>query len=111
MFVLKERVTGNIVTYCMKEEKARELLKDYEAEDKKQDIYTEDFYEVVKANLQLIRKAKNMSQSKLAETAGVPLDTIRKYEQGSKDINKAQGMTLYKLAKALDCNMEDLLNI
>ena len=31
------------------------------------------------------------------------------YEQGTKDINKAQGYTLYRLSKALKCNIEDIL--
>ena len=63
------------------------------------------------SKLQDIRKANNLSQSKLAEKSGVNLRMVQKYENGEKDINKAQGITLYKLAQALDCTVEDLLEL
>lgn len=61
--------------------------------------------------LKEIRKSKNMTQSQLSEISGVNLRTLQDYEQGSKDINKVAGITLYKLAQALECNVEDLLEI
>lgn len=63
------------------------------------------------SKLQNIRKANNLSQSKLAEKSGVNLRMVQNYEQGFKDINKAQAITLYKLAQALDCTIEDLLEL
>lgn len=60
-------------------------------------------------NLKIRRKRMGLSQSKLAETSRVPLRTIQQYEQRQKSINKAQGEYLAKLAKALFCTMEDLL--
>lgn len=36
---------------------------------------------------------------------------IQSYEQGAKDINKAQAITVYKLSKALNVKIEDLLEI
>lgn len=51
-----------------------------------------------------------LSQSKLAKLADVKLRSIQMYEQRKNDINKAQGETLYKLAKVLICNIEYLLN-
>ena len=63
------------------------------------------------SNLKQIRESKNFTQSKLSELAGVNIRIIQYYEQGSKDINKAQGMTLYKLSHVLQCNIEDLLEI
>lgn len=60
-------------------------------------------------NLKNIRSQRGYSQSKLAELSGVNLRMIQGYEQGVKDINIAQAITLYKLAQALECNMEDLL--
>lgn len=60
-------------------------------------------------NLKRLRSEAGISQSKLSELSGVNLQMIQKYEQGVKDINKAQGETLYKLAQALDCTIEDLL--
>lgn len=50
-----------------------------------------------------------MSQAELAAEAGVPLRQIQLFEQGHRDINKTAAVTLYKLAKAMCCRMEDLL--
>lgn len=60
-------------------------------------------------NLQRIRKEAGMSQSKLAEASEVNVRMIQYYEQGTKDINRAEGMRLYQLAQALGCTIEDLL--
>lgn len=60
--------------------------------------------------LQTIRKERGITQQKLSELSGVPLKTIQGYE-GTKDINKAQVMIVYKLAHALNINIEDLLEI
>lgn len=61
------------------------------------------------SKLKLIRESKNLSQSKLAELSGASLRTIQHYEQGSKDINKAQVNILLKLSQVLECSIEDLL--
>lgn len=61
--------------------------------------------------LKALRKAKNITQSKLSELASVNLRTLQDYEQGAKDINKAAGISLYKIAKVLECSIEDLLEI
>ena len=63
------------------------------------------------SNLKRIREEAGISQVKLAEISGVSARMIRYYEQGVKDINKAQAITLYKLAQALECKIEDLLEI
>ena len=60
-------------------------------------------------NLKRIRTAYGCSQRKLAEMSGVSLRSIQMYEQRNKDINKAQSDSLYRLAKALGCTMEDLM--
>lgn len=59
--------------------------------------------------LKLYRTKAGLSQSKLAELSEVNVRMIQYYEQGAKDINKAQADTILALAKALNCNMEDLL--
>lgn len=64
---------------------------------------------MVMSKLKEIREAKGLSQNKLAEIAGVSNRMIQHYEQGVKDINKAEALTVYKLAKALNCEMENLL--
>ena len=60
-------------------------------------------------NLKDTRIAKGLTQIQLAEESGVNLRMIQHYEQGVKDINKAEAMTVYKLAEALDCNVWELL--
>lgn len=47
--------------------------------------------------------------SKLANLAETDLSSIQKYEQRRNNINKAQAETLYKIARVLGCNIEDLL--
>ena len=61
------------------------------------------------SNLKRIRKSLGMSQSKLSEISGVNVRMIQHYEQGVKDINKAQAITVYRLAEALKCTVEDLI--
>ena len=60
-------------------------------------------------NFKRIRLIYGCSQRELAEMSGVSLRSIQMYEQRNKDINKAQAESLYCLAKALGCTMEDLL--
>ena len=56
-----------------------------------------------------MREYRDMSQSELAGKSGVSLRTIQAYEQGAKDINKAQVQRLLMFAKALCCDVEDLI--
>ena len=62
-------------------------------------------------NLKKLREASGLSQYKLAAVARVSPRMIQCYEQGVKDINKTQGLTLYKLSQALNCRMEELLEL
>ena len=59
--------------------------------------------------LKKYRRLRKLSQNQLAFNSGVSLRTIRAYEQETLDLRKAQGETLYKLARALSCSMEDLM--
>lgn len=63
------------------------------------------------SKLQNKRKAAGLSQAKLAQAADVSVRVIQHYEQGFRDINTAQAITVYKIAKALNVNIEDLLEI
>jgi DNA-binding XRE family transcriptional regulator len=60
-------------------------------------------------NLKRIRMEANLSQTELAKRSGVSLRSIQMYEQKNKDINKANVTSLYMLSKALNCNIEDLI--
>ena len=61
--------------------------------------------------MKYIRENRTLSQAQLAEKSGVSIRMIRFYEQGANDINKAQCITLYKMAKVLQCNVEDLMEL
>lgn len=63
------------------------------------------------SNLQNIRKEKNLSQNQLIQLSGVSRSLITKYESGERNINKASAITVYKLAKALNCTMEELIEL
>lgn len=60
-------------------------------------------------SLKRIRTAYGFTQAELAERSGVSLRSIQMYEQRNKDINKASADTIYRIAKALGCTMEDLI--
>ena len=59
--------------------------------------------------LQRIRKARGLTQRELAQKSGVDIRSIQMYEQRKNDINKAQADTLAKIARCLNCQMEDLM--
>lgn len=59
--------------------------------------------------LQEKRKSAGLSQSQLAEKSGISVRVLQNYEQGSRDINKASGETLKKLADALGCQIENIM--
>lgn len=61
------------------------------------------------SNLTTIRKARGFTQGQLAQQSGVALRMIQLYEQRQNDMNKAQAGTLRSLARALGCEMQDLL--
>lgn len=55
------------------------------------------------------RKELGLSQPELAYISGISERSIKAYEQGKVELSKASGETLYALAKALHCSMEELL--
>lgn len=67
------------------------------------------FKEEDDSNLKRIRIARGLSQRELSKLSNVQIRSIQMYEQRNNDINKAQGETLYRLARVLGCNIEDLL--
>ena len=57
------------------------------------------------------RKNCGFSQAELAAASNVPLRQIQLFEQRQRDINNTSAISLYKLSKALHCEMEDLIEI
>ncbi len=62
------------------------------------------------SKLKLARKHCGITQEALANESGVSLNTIRAYEQKSKDLNKASFDIVMRLAKALKCDISEILN-
>lgn len=60
-------------------------------------------------NLKKMRLLRGFSQKELAETTSIPVRTIQQYEQGQKNINKAQANYVLSLAQALNCSPKDIL--
>lgn len=60
--------------------------------------------------LKKIRIKKNMTQKELSIISNVSLRMIELYEEGRNDIKKAEVGTIYKLAKALDVTIEELIS-
>lgn len=58
-----------------------------------------------------LRIKKGLTQSELAEQIGISVRLIQKYEQNAQNLNQVYAITIYKLAKVLDCSYEDLLTI
>ena len=58
--------------------------------------------------LRTCRKKAGLSQSQLAEKAGISVRVYQNYEQGVRDIEKAQLSVLLKICIALDCKMSDV---
>lgn len=56
-----------------------------------------------------MRKELGLSQSQLAERTGISVRVIQNYEQGSRQLKKAEAETVLKIAKALSCTVEDLI--
>lgn len=57
------------------------------------------------------RERAGLTQKELSERSGVNLRTVQDYEQGRKSINKAQGLSLYRLATTLNVTIEELLEL
>ncbi|MDO4487461.1 MAG: helix-turn-helix transcriptional regulator [Eubacteriales bacterium] len=62
-------------------------------------------------NLKQIRLMAGLSQRELAIATGISVRSIQQYEQRRKNINSAKAETIFLLARALHCRMEELLEI
>lgn len=62
-------------------------------------------------NLKEMRTRRGMTQAQLADAAGVNIRLVQDYEQGHKDINRAAAITVYQIAQALRCAVEDIIEV
>lgn len=60
-------------------------------------------------NLQTYLDRRNMTKYHLSKISGVPKTTIIDICSGRSDIEKCSAKTVYQLAKALECTMEDIM--
>ena len=56
------------------------------------------------------RISNGYGQQELADIIGIDIKTLQDFESGRKDINKAAAATIKKMADALGCQMEDLID-
>lgn len=61
----------------------------------------------MRVSLEAMRKRRNLNQRELSEKSGVPQPVISEIESGKKP-NPRIG-TLHKLARALKCTVDDLI--
>jgi transcriptional regulator with XRE-family HTH domain len=59
--------------------------------------------------LQQLRQAAGLSQSQLAKAAGLNVRVYQNYEQGVRDISKAQLSTLLRICNTLHCKIADII--
>lgn len=66
-------------------------------------------FALAESRLKSMRRRRNLTQEELADASGVSVNTIRAYERKAKDINKGQVEIVLRLAKVLQCDIEDIL--
>lgn len=59
--------------------------------------------------LKRLRAYAGYTQKELSEVTGVSLRMVQLYEQGQNELSKAQANVVLRLAKALHCNVDDLI--
>lgn len=59
--------------------------------------------------LRKARVKKGMSQRELSTVTGVPIQSVRRYEQIPMAINSAKLKTLIAFCLALDCHIDDII--
>lgn len=112
------RETGDLIEQCETVLQAERLIDEYEENDKIDETFVPDFYDIVNENhehieengLKSFREAAGLTQAELSERSDVSVRMIQHYEQGVKDVNKAAADTVRKLAEALHVEIKDLLH-
>ena len=82
----------------------------HEADIEKSYEVLDAHFEKSESKLKTARKHCGLTQEELSHESGVSLNTIRAYERKGKDINKAQFDIVLRLAKALRCDIAELLD-
>ena len=61
-------------------------------------------------SLQEMRLKAGVSQSQLSALSGINYRTLQAYESGRKNVNSAKLKQILKLASALNCTVEEIVN-
>lgn len=85
-------------------ESVRQLI-----EERKKAVYVRKYTPDLNPLKEYREKAK-LSQSQLAEMAGISVRTLQDYEQGRKPLEGARAITVLTLARSLSCTVEDLID-
>ena len=59
--------------------------------------------------LEKTRRAAGLTRKELAEKTGISINTLKGYEQGSRNLNSKQVLNLVAIARALDVPIEKIL--
>ena len=73
-------------------------------------LYEDPKVAKMNSKLKKMRTIRGFTQESLAELSNVNIKSIAAYEQNPEKLLTASSITLYKLANALNCGMEDLIN-
>ena len=82
----------------------------HEADNQKSYEVLDGHFAKSESKLKTVRKLCGLTQEELATESGVSINTIRAYERKSKDLNKAQFDIVVRLAKALKCDVTELMD-
>lgn len=73
-------------------------------------LYEDPKISKYKSNLKKARVIRGYTQESLSQLSGVNIKSIASYEQNPEKLSTASVSTIYKLADALGCEIEDLIN-
>lgn len=62
-------------------------------------------------NIHTYLSSNNQSLYSIAKSSGIPYTTLKELVSGKRKIENLPGKTILKLAKALDCTMEEVMSI
>jgi transcriptional regulator with XRE-family HTH domain len=73
-------------------------------------LYEDERIKKYNSKLKKVRVMKGLTQEALAELSEVNIKSIAAYEQSPEKFTSASVSTVYKIADALGCDIEDVLN-
>jgi transcriptional regulator with XRE-family HTH domain len=73
-------------------------------------LYEDPKLAKISSKLKKARISKGFTQDSLSELSGVNIKSIASYEQNFERLSNASISTVYRLADALGCEIEDIIN-